>query len=259
MTTPMVLPAALLATARPCKELTCIEQQQQQQQQRGWVVWATEGVIKFQPKITQTQQCTCTPIQVRPNCAHLVLKFHPPPLPLPWAAGEKQGPRLSSLMQGTNRKQIEGCTRRCVPTCIRGGEGEEAVRQGHSSNRARTDNGGCAAATAVAIQTPFACRPQYSNAVCVRSQSYTQSAPASTPLLPSDYCFVKMLVAVVSTFSIMLLLLLTGAPGLGPISMRREIVVFKDGFRSRQYCLSECAQTCKLISDNEQQQQQKQP
>lgn len=47
-----------------------------------------------------------------------------------------------------------------------------------------------------------------------------------------------------------------GSPGLGPISMRKEIVVFKDGFRSRQYCLSECAQTCKLMSDNEKQQQQ---
>lgn len=33
-----------------------------------------------------------------------------------------------------------------------------------------------------------------------------------------------------------------GAPGLGPISVRKDIVVFKEGFRSRQYCLSECAQ-----------------
>jgi hypothetical protein len=33
-------------------------------------------------------------------------------------------------------------------------------------------------------------------------------------------------------------------PGLGPISMRKEIVVFKSGFRSRAYCLSECAQVC---------------
>jgi hypothetical protein len=31
-------------------------------------------------------------------------------------------------------------------------------------------------------------------------------------------------------------------PGLGPLSMRKDPVVFKDGFRSRSYCLSECAQ-----------------
>ncbi|KAK9818298.1 hypothetical protein WJX72_010257 [[Myrmecia] bisecta] len=37
-----------------------------------------------------------------------------------------------------------------------------------------------------------------------------------------------------------------GAPGLGPLSMRREIIVFKEGFRSRQYCLSECTQVCAL-------------
>eukprot|EP00878_Enallax_costatus_P014362 GHUV01015022.1.p1 GENE.GHUV01015022.1~~GHUV01015022.1.p1 ORF type:complete len:230 (+),score=60.61 GHUV01015022.1:222-911(+) len=78
------------------------------------------------------------------------------------AAGEQSGPSLSSLVSGTNKKQIEGCTRRCVPTCIRGGE---------------------------------------------------------------------------------------GAPGLGPISLRKEIIVFKDGFRSRQYCLSECAQVCSFISN----------
>ncbi|BDA46217.1 hypothetical protein COCOBI_08-3090 [Coccomyxa sp. Obi] len=35
-----------------------------------------------------------------------------------------------------------------------------------------------------------------------------------------------------------------GAPGLGPISVRKEIIVFKDGFRSRQYCLTECTQVC---------------
>jgi len=28
--------------------------------------------------------------------------------------------------------------------------------------------------------------------------------------------------------------------------MRKDPVVFKDGFRSRSYCLSECAQVCAL-------------
>lgn len=35
-----------------------------------------------------------------------------------------------------------------------------------------------------------------------------------------------------------------GAPGLGPASVRRDPVVFKDGFRSREYCLTECTETC---------------
>ncbi|KXZ42422.1 hypothetical protein GPECTOR_149g32 [Gonium pectorale] len=42
-----------------------------------------------------------------------------------------------------------------------------------------------------------------------------------------------------------------GAPGLGPLTMRREVVVFKEGFRSRQYCLSECAQVCALSLDRD--------
>jgi hypothetical protein len=68
-------------------------------------------------------------------------------------AGVDGSQRLSSLFAGQNRSAVEGCTRKCVPTCVRGG-------------------------------------------------SYG------------------------------------GAPGLGPISLRKEVVVFKDGFRSRQYCLS---------------------
>ena len=42
-----------------------------------------------------------------------------------------------------------------------------------------------------------------------------------------------------------------GAPGLGPLSMRREIIVFKDGYRTRKYCLSECTQVCALISSDQ--------
>ncbi len=37
---------------------------------------------------------------------------------------------------------------------------------------------------------------------------------------------------------------MAGAPGLGPLTLRRELVVFKDGFRSRKYCISECTQAC---------------
>lgn len=33
-------------------------------------------------------------------------------------------------------------------------------------------------------------------------------------------------------------------PGLGPASLRRDPVVFKEGFRSREYCLRECSEVC---------------
>ncbi|PNH00109.1 hypothetical protein TSOC_014086 [Tetrabaena socialis] len=80
------------------------------------------------------------------------------------AKGERRATPLSSVVAGPMQREIEGCTRKCVPTCIRGGE---------------------------------------------------------------------------------------GAPGLGPISLRKELVVFKEGFRSRSYCLSECAQVCALSLDKD--------
>ncbi|KAK3152113.1 hypothetical protein QOZ80_2BG0154590 [Eleusine coracana subsp. coracana] len=43
-----------------------------------------------------------------------------------------------------------------------------------------------------------------------------------------------------------------GAPGVGgPFNVRRPLVVFKDTFRSRQYCLTECSDVCNLIKDGE--------
>ncbi|XP_073306323.1 uncharacterized protein [Primulina huaijiensis] len=42
-----------------------------------------------------------------------------------------------------------------------------------------------------------------------------------------------------------------GSPGEGPFSIRRPLVVFKDGFRSRKYCLSECSDICNLIGDGD--------
>ncbi|WCJ37186.1 hypothetical protein M5689_018339 [Euphorbia peplus] len=42
-----------------------------------------------------------------------------------------------------------------------------------------------------------------------------------------------------------------GSPGEGPLNIRRPIVVFKQGFRSRQYCLVECSDICNLIPDGE--------
>ncbi|KAJ7962645.1 Mitochondrial import inner membrane translocase subunit tim-10 isoform 1 [Quillaja saponaria] len=42
-----------------------------------------------------------------------------------------------------------------------------------------------------------------------------------------------------------------GSPGEGPLNIRRPLVVFKQGFRSRQYCLVECSDICNLIGDGE--------
>ncbi|VFQ83694.1 unnamed protein product [Cuscuta campestris] len=39
-----------------------------------------------------------------------------------------------------------------------------------------------------------------------------------------------------------------GSPGEGPLNVRRPLVVFKEGFRSRHYCLVECSDICNLIS-----------
>ncbi|XP_021720265.1 uncharacterized protein LOC110687926 [Chenopodium quinoa] len=40
-----------------------------------------------------------------------------------------------------------------------------------------------------------------------------------------------------------------GSPGEGPLNIRRPIIVFKQGFRSRQYCLVECSDICNLLDD----------
>ncbi|GAB4848283.1 hypothetical protein Ancab_002949 [Ancistrocladus abbreviatus] len=40
-----------------------------------------------------------------------------------------------------------------------------------------------------------------------------------------------------------------GSPGEGPFNVRRPIIVFKEGFRSRKYCLVECSDICNLLGD----------
>ncbi|KAG9450167.1 hypothetical protein H6P81_010132 [Aristolochia fimbriata] len=42
-----------------------------------------------------------------------------------------------------------------------------------------------------------------------------------------------------------------GSPGEGPLNAIRPLVVFKEGFRSRHYCLVECSDICNLIKDND--------
>ncbi|KAK6263831.1 hypothetical protein SCA6_019265 [Theobroma cacao] len=42
-----------------------------------------------------------------------------------------------------------------------------------------------------------------------------------------------------------------GSPGEGPLNIRRPLVVFKEGFRSRKYCLVECSDICNLIGDED--------
>lgn len=43
---------------------------------------------------------------------------------LPWTCagdGQDGSQRLSALFAGQKRKEVESCTRKCVPTCVRGG------------------------------------------------------------------------------------------------------------------------------------------
>lgn len=42
-----------------------------------------------------------------------------------------------------------------------------------------------------------------------------------------------------------------GSPGEGPLNVRKPLVVFRPGFRTRQYCLVECSDICNLIKDGE--------
>jgi hypothetical protein len=42
--------------------------------------------------------------------------------------GEEAGLPLSSYFRGDKKRSIEDCTRKCVPTCIRGGGGEQQAR-----------------------------------------------------------------------------------------------------------------------------------
>ncbi|KAL6873637.1 hypothetical protein ACP4OV_013719 [Aristida adscensionis] len=42
-----------------------------------------------------------------------------------------------------------------------------------------------------------------------------------------------------------------GGAGEGPLNVRRPLVVFKDGFRTRQYCLVECSDICNRIKDGQ--------
>ncbi|GMI81968.1 hypothetical protein HRI_001866100 [Hibiscus trionum] len=47
---------------------------------------------------------------------------------------------------------------------------------------------------------------------------------------------------------------ITGAdrsPGEAPFNIRGPLVVFKEGFRSRNYCLVECSDICNLIGDGD--------
>lgn len=81
-----------------------------------------------------------------------------------------KGPRLGSLLEGPRGNEVQQCARKCLPTCLIGGQ---------------------------------------------------------------------------------------GAPGLGALAIRKEIVVFKDGYRSRNYCLKECIEVCSLQLNPSQQNKDK--
>lgn len=62
-------------------------------------------------------------------CSRWLLPLRPSPLRL-WLAApadKETGPRLGSLIEGPKGKQVQNCARRCVQTCIRGGQGARTV------------------------------------------------------------------------------------------------------------------------------------
>ncbi|KAL5699790.1 hypothetical protein ACHQM5_030645 [Ranunculus cassubicifolius] len=42
-----------------------------------------------------------------------------------------------------------------------------------------------------------------------------------------------------------------GSPGEAPLNAMRPLVIFKEGFHSRRYCLVECSDICNLIKDGD--------
>lgn len=109
------------------------------------------------PALANTANYT---IDVRPSAGDEEAEyFQTAPAELSSADEGTKGPRMSSYLEGPRGKEVQDCTRKCMPTCIRGGQ---------------------------------------------------------------------------------------GAPGLGPMSVRKEMVVFKEGYRSRTYCLRECVEVCNI-------------
>lgn len=93
---------------------------------------------------------------------------------------------LSRLMAGENKKGIESCTRKCVPTCVRGGGGERAAARTGSmhchATRAR-----CALMVSANVvwhgkARPCALSPLWRpNHACLSTFATCQARPASAP------------------------------------------------------------------------------
>ncbi|KAK4345563.1 hypothetical protein RND71_035739 [Anisodus tanguticus] len=86
--------------------------------------------------------------------------------------------------------------------------------------------------------------PQTLSGECVDGQKECKKARIQRPKSrQAESCTVKCVNTCIRGGS--------GSPGEGPLNVRRPLVVFKQGFRSRQYCLVECSDICNLIKDGE--------
>lgn len=169
-------------------------------------------------------------------------------------------------------KEVQGCARKCVATCIRGGGGKLHCQslsknpereQGyawlaHSMFWQPSHYSSCFSRLVVSLHMSAAARNSRTRAMslCHNCISLVQFMPISCrPMLAhslyGSVCLCSTTHSLHGSDTSMAACFLqkhvsasAGAPGLGPLSQRRELVVFKEGYRSRQYCLSECIQVC---------------
>ncbi|KAF6143869.1 hypothetical protein GIB67_009850 [Kingdonia uniflora] len=93
-------------------------------------------------------------------------------------------------------------------------------------------------------QTTFANIPQTLSGECLSSTNDCKKARIQRPKSrQAETCTVKCVGTCIRGGA--------GSPGEGPFNARRPLVVFKQGFRSRNYCLVECSDICNLIKDGE--------
>jgi hypothetical protein len=136
------------------------------------------------------------------------------------APKEARRVNLSKLLAGPDGKQIQQCAKQCVTTCVRGGAGAWILHSVLLSGLS-TD------------LRPIGALPMEVRATLLTTQDMACK--------PSVACVLRRARSGLSCDR-----LCAGAPGLGPLSQRGEVVVFKDAFRSRSYCLRECSEVCAL-------------
>lgn len=85
--------------------------------------------------------------------------------------------------------------------------------------------------------------PQTLSGVCVEGKDCKKARIQKPKSRKAESCTIKCVTTCIRGGD--------GSPGEGPLNVRKPLVVFRQGFRSRQYCLVECSDICNLIKDGE--------